>query len=68
MTKTSVIARLRVLTLFLAFSLQVGRGNATVLVPADLVDLRAIRARSFAVASLRSIRGGPKTGGRSRHS
>ena len=39
MTKTSVTARLRVLTLFLAFSLQAGRGNATVLAPADLVDL-----------------------------
>lgn len=39
MTKTSVTARLRVLTLFLGFSLQAGRGNATVLAPADLVDL-----------------------------
>jgi hypothetical protein len=39
MTKASVTARFRVLTLFLAFSLQAGRGNATVLAPADLVDL-----------------------------
>jgi hypothetical protein len=39
MTKTSFIMRLRVLTLLLAFLIQAGRGRATVLAPADLVDL-----------------------------
>jgi hypothetical protein len=39
MTRTSVTIRIRLLTLFLVFLIQAGRGRATVLAPADLMDL-----------------------------
>jgi hypothetical protein len=56
MPKTSVTTRLRVLTIFLAFLVQAGRGSATVLAPADLVDLTRdsgaiVRGRVAAVNS-----------------
>jgi hypothetical protein len=56
MQQTSITTRLRVLALLLAFSVQAGRGNATVLAPADLVDLTRdsgaiVRGRITAVSA-----------------